>query len=105
MRFNIHQMKAKEYMPGFFGKAIHGEKITQVYWDIRKNSKLPEHSHLNEQIIYMIEGKFELVVGGQRYVLEDGDVFVLTSHTPHSGKALSDCRILDVFSPVREMFL
>jgi quercetin dioxygenase-like cupin family protein len=52
----------------------------------------------------LLEGRFEMVVGGERMLLEAGQAVVIPSNVPHSGKALTNCRILDVFSPVREDF-
>ena len=31
-----------------------------------------------------------------------GQVFVIPPDVPHSGRALTRCRVLDVFAPVRE---
>ena len=49
-----------------------------------------------------MEGEFELTVGGESRVIKAGDVVVIPGNTPHSGKAVTDCRILDVFHPVRD---
>lgn len=101
---NLQHIQPKEYMPGFWGKPIHGKNMTQVYWEIKKDAHLPEHYHVHEQTINMISGEFELTVLGDTKILRKGDVVVLHSNVPHSGRALTDCEILDVFSPVREMF-
>ena len=101
----IHSLKAleaKELLPGFRGKFIHSENMTFAYWEIKKDSFLPEHSHPHEQVANMIEGKFEIIIDGVATVLEPGDVGVIPSNAIHSGKALTDCKILDVFNPVRE---
>ena len=45
---------------------------------------------------------FELTVGAKTRVLEAGDVWVIPGDVAHSGKALTACRVLDVFHPVRE---
>jgi unsaturated pyranuronate lyase len=52
----------------------------------------------------MLEGTYELLVDGQSHVLSAGDVLVIPGDTVHSGGAHTDCRILDVFSPVREEY-
>jgi quercetin dioxygenase-like cupin family protein len=99
---NPEDIKAKEVMPGFFGKFYHSENTTCAHWQIETDSPLPEHSHHHEQVVNMIEGKFELIVDGESHVLSAGDVFVIPSNVPHSGRSLTDCKIIDVFHPVRE---
>jgi len=49
-------------------------------------------------------GKFEFVMGREKMTLRTGDSLVIPSNMPHSGRALTRCRILDVFTPVREDF-
>jgi len=92
----------REIMPGFFGRMIHSESMSFVYWDIKEGSPLPEHSHMHEQVANMLEGKFLLVIAGESRELAPGDVAIIPSNAVHSGKALTDCKILDVFCPVRE---
>ena len=50
----------------------------------------------------MIEGKLKMQIGNEEFVLEPGIVKVIPSNTPHSAIALTDCKLIDVFSPVRE---
>ena len=104
MKYNRENIELKEYMPGFRGRAIHGEKLTQVYWQIDAGSELGMHHHDEEQTVNLLSGSFLLHVGEDSYTLKPGDVVVIPSCTPHGGTALEDCRILDVFVPVREMF-
>ncbi len=83
--FNPDDIDAKEIMPGFFGKFYHSENTTCAHWEIKADSALPEHSHPHEQVVNMIEGKFELTVDGEPHLLSEGDVFVIPSDVPHSG--------------------
>lgn len=76
--------------------------MTFAYWNIRKGAPLPEHSHPHEQVANVIEGKFELKVNNESKILEPGDVAVIPPNTKHSGKAITNCKIIDVFCPVRE---
>jgi quercetin dioxygenase-like cupin family protein len=50
----------------------------------------------------MIEGEFELIVNGESHLLGANDVFVIPSDAMHSGRAITDCKIIDVFYPIRE---
>ncbi len=49
-----------------------------------------------------MEGEFELTIDGTPEPLTPGRVAVIPPDTPHSGRAVTACEILDVFSPVRE---
>ncbi len=103
MRFiDLDKINKKEIVPGFEGKFIHTNNMTVVYWTIQAGSQLPEHSHHNEQITTIIEGEFVLTSEGENRNVKPGDVAVFPSNTKHSGKALTDCYIMDVFHPVRE---
>lgn len=63
---------------------------------------MPEHSHPHEQVANLIAGKFEMTVAGETRTIEPGMVAVIPSEAKHSGRALTDCYILDVFYPIRE---
>ncbi len=89
---------------GFHARMIHTGNMTLAYVDVDEGADLPAHAHVHEQVLNMLEGRFELIVGGESHLLEAGDVFAIPSNAPHSGKAHTRCRILDVFYPVREDF-
>lgn len=102
----LSDIQSKELLPGFSVKFIHTEKMTLAYWDIKAGSVLPEHSHPHEQVAaQVISGAFELILEGESKVMKAGDVVVIPSNAVHSGKAITDCQLLDVFSPVREDYL
>jgi quercetin dioxygenase-like cupin family protein len=91
-------------MPGFTGSSIHSDNMTVVDWKITEGSSFAEHTHPHEQIAFILEGRFELSLEGESQILEPGMVAVIPSNAPHGGKALTDCRLIDMFCPVREDF-
>lgn len=99
---HLNDINAKELLPGFFGKFLHGEKHTLAIWEIRKGSILPEHFHEHEQITHILEGKLEMVIGGQKYTLTAGTAHIIPSNMPHSAIALEDSKVVDSFSPARD---
>ncbi len=101
--YSIAALPAKEFIPGFWGRMIHTEHATLAYWEIAADSILPLHSHPHEQTVNMLEGEFEITIGGQTRVLKAGEVVVIPGNVPHSGRATGQpCKILDVFCPRRE---
>ena len=103
--YSLKDIKARNPIPGFELKFIHGEKMTSAHWQIDKDAVLPEHSHPHEQISIVLEGKLELIIDGVINIMEPGKVAVIPGNTSHSGKALTDCIVLDVFCPIREDFV
>lgn len=99
---SLNEFESRELIPGFKGKFLHTDSMSLVYWDITAGAKLPEHSHFHEQVVNMLAGEFALTVEGVRNELKAGDVLVIPRNASHHGEAISDCRILDVFQPVRE---
>lgn len=89
-------------MPGFHGRMVHSDKMTFAYWNIDAGASLPEHSHMHEQVVNVISGQFELTVNGITRKLGPKQVVCIPSNALHSGKAITDCYIIDVFYPVRE---
>ena len=100
-RYSVDGLEVREPIPGRF---VHSERTTHAYWEIDADAELPEHHHAHEQIVNVLEGTYELVVDGVRHVLEAGDVLVIPGDAVHSGRSHTACRILDVFSPVREEY-
>ncbi|MDA0327822.1 MAG: cupin domain-containing protein [Gemmatimonadetes bacterium] len=103
-RYEVASLDPRELVPGHHGRFIHSEHTTHVYWQIEADALLPEHSHPHEQIVNVLEGRYELLVDGQSFVLNSGDVLAIPGGVRHSGRAHTPCRILDVFSPVREEY-
>jgi quercetin dioxygenase-like cupin family protein len=99
---DLESIESKELVPGFQARMVHTENMTLAYWDIDEGSLLPDHSHPHEQVANLIEGELELIVDGEAHQLTPGKVFVIPSNVPHSGKALTACKVIDVFYPVRE---
>lgn len=100
--FLLKELEERELLPGYSVKFVHSDTMTFAFWRVSKGAHLPEHAHENEQVAQVTEGEFELTVDGETKVLKPGEIVLIPSNVPHSGKAITDCRLLDVFNPVRE---
>lgn len=101
---NLDSIPSKEIMPGYHGKMVHAEKMSWAFWTVELGAEVPMHHHPHEQIMYVVEGDFEFTLDGKTSIYKPGDVVVIPSNLPHSGRALTACKLMDVFSPVREEY-
>jgi quercetin dioxygenase-like cupin family protein len=99
---HLNEVNKKLLTEGILGQYVHGESTTLGWVTIQAGSKLPSHHHPHEQITLMLEGKMEMQIGDESFMLEPGTVKVIGSNVPHSAIAHTDCVLIDVFSPVRE---
>ncbi len=98
----LNDIPAREFLPGFYGRFVHGEASTLSYVTITKGSTLPTHQHPHEQITHIVEGELQMKIGDEEFVFTPGSVYVIPGNTPHSAFALTDCKVLDFFSPARD---
>ena len=99
---NIEDIQEFEVAPGIVGKIIHTDAMSMSFFNITKDAVLPEHSHIHEQTSYIQAGEFQFTVDGITKIVSAGDYIKIASNTLHSAKALTDCKIIDVFVPCRE---
>jgi quercetin dioxygenase-like cupin family protein len=99
---NLDSLAVREVFPGFHGRFVHSDRMTFAWWTIDEGAEVPLHGHPHEQVVTVLEGRLALVVDGTEHVLHAGDVVAIPGGVPHAARALSACRVLDVFSPVRE---
>jgi quercetin dioxygenase-like cupin family protein len=92
----------KEIAPGFFSKLIHTDNNTINFIEVKAGCSVPLHQHIHQQCAFVLEGKFELTVNGDPQVLERGSFAVIPPNMQHGGTAITDCKLLDIFSPVRD---
>ncbi|WP_339842217.1 cupin domain-containing protein [uncultured Maribacter sp.] len=104
MTMNLSNIPSKEIIPGYHGKLVHSEHMSIAFWEVNKDAEVPEHSHVNEQIMHVMEGNFEFTLDGKTKVYHPGDIVIIEPHKKHSGKALTPCKLMDVFSPTREEY-
>ena len=104
MKLTLSSIPTKEIMPGYHGKLVHADYMSIAFWDVEKDAEVPEHSHMNEQIMHVMEGDFEFTLDGDTKIYGPGDIVIIGPHKKHSGRALTACKLIDVFSPTREEY-
>jgi quercetin dioxygenase-like cupin family protein len=83
---------------------ISTENITVAFNILKAGAAVPEHEHLHETIDYVEEGQLEVEIDGQTRRMLAGMVARIPSHVRHSARAITDCKVVNIFYPVREDF-
>jgi quercetin dioxygenase-like cupin family protein len=68
---------------------------------LKRGCIVPEHSHINEQVTYILDGALKFWIDGKEIVVNAGEVLTIPPNMPHKAEALVDTVDLDVFSPPR----
>jgi quercetin dioxygenase-like cupin family protein len=78
-----------------------GQNVMLARVLLKKGCVVPEHSHHNEQITYVLEGALKFGIDGKEIVVNAGEVLTIPPDMPHSAEALADTVDLDIFNPPR----
>jgi quercetin dioxygenase-like cupin family protein len=77
---------------------LQGEKHQLVFFEMKTSARVPEHSHDYDQWGFMVQGKMELTVNGEKRIVESGDEYIIPAKAKHSAKFLIKSRVIDFFS-------
>ena len=74
--------------------------------ELKKGCIVPQHSHANEQIAWIVEGALLFTLGEQgserQVTVQAGEVLVIPGGLPHAAEALEDTVDFDIFAPPRQ---
>jgi quercetin dioxygenase-like cupin family protein len=102
----IEQNPWIEICPGIKRRThAHGRTMYQMVAELAAGSRMPEHTHSQEQLVHILSGRMKLIVQGVPHELKRGDSYYLASNIPHGVETLEDTRVLDTFSPPRDEYL
>jgi quercetin dioxygenase-like cupin family protein len=70
--------------------------------DVDPDQNVPEHSHDNEQLGFVLRGKITMTIAGEARTLSVGESYAIPSNTPHSAATGPEgASVVDIFAPVR----
>jgi quercetin dioxygenase-like cupin family protein len=77
---------------------MQGERHQLVFFEMKTSARVPEHCHDYDQWGFMVQGKMELAVNGEKRIIEKGDEYVIPARAQHSARVLAESRVIDFFS-------
>lgn len=89
-------------------RLVTGDRMMLAHVYLDKGALVPQHSHENEQLTYILEGALHFWIGADKseeVIVRAGEVLYIPSNVPHEARALEDTLDVDVFSPPRQDWL
>ena len=96
-----HTVPLEDLNPLLQRQMVWGQEIMLARVLLKKGCIVPEHSHHNEQLTYIVEGALKFYIDGKEIVVHAGEVLCIPSNMPHKAEAMEDTVDLDVFTPPR----
>jgi quercetin dioxygenase-like cupin family protein len=99
------QVELEDINPLFQRQMIVGQEVMLARVLLKKGCIVPLHSHVNEQLTYILEGALKFWIDNQEIVVRAGQVLTIPPNMPHKAEALEDTVDLDIFHPPRADWL
>jgi quercetin dioxygenase-like cupin family protein len=96
-----HIVPLEDLKPLLQRQFVVGQQIMLARVLLQKGCIVPEHSHPNEQLTYIVEGALKFWIDGKEITVRAGEVLCIPSNMPHKAEAMEDTVDLDVFAPPR----
>src|SRR6476469_2182425 len=88
-------------------RLITGDRMMLAHVYLEKGCIVPQHSHENEQLTYILSGALKFWIGEEmkEVTVRAGEVLVIPSNVLHKAEALEDTLDVDIFDPPRQDWL
>lgn len=87
---------------GVSGRAIDSERLTLALIELEAYAQVPEHSHDNEQLGFLLRGSLSFRIGEERRELELGAMWRIGADVPHDVVAgPQGALVVEAFAPAR----
>lgn len=96
-----HTIPLEDLNPLLQRQFVVGQEIMLARVLLKKGCIVPEHSHHNEQLTYIVEGALKFWIDNQEIVVHAGEVLCIPANMPHKAEAMEDTVDLDIFTPPR----
>ena len=99
---NLNGMDA-EKLTGTNRKILQGDNLT-IFFLEREANVVQEHSHPQEQVVYLLEGRLKVKIEGEdENIVEAGNAVQIPGDIQHRIETLSNVRIVSIYTPARDL--
>ena len=107
-KYRWDDMPKEELKPDLHRRLVSTDRMMLAHVYLDEGCIVPQHSHENEQLTYILQGTLRFFLGEDESEVVDvaaGEVLHLPSWLPHKAEALDDVLDVDIFCPPRQDWL
>jgi quercetin dioxygenase-like cupin family protein len=78
-----------------------GHHMSVAKYAMKRGAVAPSHQHPNEQVTFILEGRFRYTIDGKEVTLGPGELVFIPPNAVHQGEAIEDVVCVDFSSPPR----
>ena len=102
----LGEVQTVTFLEGLDFRPILGEQVLVNHVQFAPHVEAPTHSHVEEQVVILVDGELEFWVGDETRVMRKGDVAVIPPWVSHGGRTHDEpCLEIDIFTPPRRQLL
>jgi quercetin dioxygenase-like cupin family protein len=88
---------------GVLARLVQGADLTLAVVEIEPGKRVPEHSHVNEQLGFVIQGSVTFTIGDETQTVGPGGTWQIPASVPHHVDVGPDGAIVaEAYAPARE---
>src|SRR5712675_211726 len=88
---------AEQINPTISRQYVTAGRVTVARFELKRGAVVPQHSHENEQVSYIISGALKFILEGRDIVVRGGELLQIPPHVAHAAEAVEDTLAIDVF--------
>ena len=97
------EVEPVEALPGLDRRTLGcSERLLIAEFRARPGVEVPRHSHPHDQVGYVVSGEVELSIADEKERCAPGDSYSIPGGIEHGARFLTECVVIDCFSPPRE---
>ena len=100
----VNELKVIERLPGWRGRYFHSANMTFAHYEFSAGATIHEHSHPEEEVYEVTDGKLEVTIDRSSQTVAPGVVAIVPANVRHSIRALTAGRLIVIDSPSRPDF-
>ncbi len=90
-------------LPGVTRKTLVTSQLMMICeFTFDAHVEIPIHTHINDQVGYVVKGRVVMTIAGEKFELKQGDSYSAPGSIPHGALTLEPTVIVDTFCPPRE---
>ena len=99
--YDWDHIKADQITPLYSRKVAFGDNVTVARLEAKCGAATRIHSHLYEEVIVVLKGKWRFILPSGEVVLEANQMLKIPPGMEHGSEVLEDAVAIDVCSPAR----